>query len=72
MSSPSVLWVGVGKSALTVRFIQSHFVEEYDPTIEGGDSSSNHIHRQSLFLVSSPDGGIVLTLLSGLVWYRLV
>ena len=26
---------GVGKSALTVRFIQSHFVEEYDPTIEG-------------------------------------
>jgi len=25
---------GVGKSALTVRFIQSHFVEEYDPTIE--------------------------------------
>ena len=30
-------WIGVGKSALTVRFIQSHFVEEYDPTIEGGD-----------------------------------
>ena len=28
-------WAGVGKSALTVRFIQSHFVEEYDPTIEG-------------------------------------
>ena len=27
--------IGVGKSALTVRFIQSHFVEEYDPTIEG-------------------------------------
>jgi len=25
---------GVGKSALTVRFIQSHFVIEYDPTIE--------------------------------------
>ncbi|EPQ52697.1 hypothetical protein GLOTRDRAFT_46657 [Gloeophyllum trabeum ATCC 11539] len=25
---------GVGKSALTVRYIQSHFVEEYDPTIE--------------------------------------
>ena len=33
-----LLWVGVGKSALTVRFIQSHFVEEYDPTIEGGVS----------------------------------
>ncbi|KAJ6233289.1 ras-like protein rasb [Anaeramoeba flamelloides] len=25
---------GVGKSALTVQFVQSHFVEEYDPTIE--------------------------------------
>jgi len=25
---------GVGKSALTVRFIQGHFVIEYDPTIE--------------------------------------
>ncbi|KAK0469914.1 ras family-domain-containing protein [Desarmillaria tabescens] len=26
--------VGVGKSALTIQFIQSHFVDEYDPTIE--------------------------------------
>lgn len=25
---------GVGKSALTIQFIQSHFVEYYDPTIE--------------------------------------
>lgn len=25
---------GVGKSALTIQFIQSHFVEDYDPTIE--------------------------------------
>eukprot|EP00034_Subulatomonas_tetraspora_P001159 GABW01001448.1.p1 GENE.GABW01001448.1~~GABW01001448.1.p1 ORF type:complete len:126 (+),score=14.46 GABW01001448.1:68-445(+) len=25
---------GVGKSALTVRFIQGNFVEKYDPTIE--------------------------------------
>ncbi|KAJ7736814.1 small GTPase superfamily [Mycena metata] len=25
---------GVGKSALTIQFIQSHFVVEYDPTIE--------------------------------------
>ncbi|KZT06042.1 ras protein [Laetiporus sulphureus 93-53] len=25
---------GVGKSALTIQFIQSHFVTEYDPTIE--------------------------------------
>lgn len=27
--------VGVGKSALTLQFIQSHFIDEYDPTIEG-------------------------------------
>jgi hypothetical protein len=26
---------GIGKSALTIRFIQDHFVDEYDPTIEG-------------------------------------
>ncbi|KAI8644741.1 ras-like protein 1 [Parasitella parasitica] len=25
---------GVGKSALTIQFIQAHFVDEYDPTIE--------------------------------------
>lgn len=29
------LFAGVGKSALTIQFIQSHFVDEYDPTIEG-------------------------------------
>ena len=28
-------FTGVGKSCLTIQFIQSHFVEEYDPTIEG-------------------------------------
>ncbi|KAJ3425688.1 ras-like protein rasb [Anaeramoeba flamelloides] len=25
---------GVGKSSLTIQFVQSHFIEEYDPTIE--------------------------------------
>jgi hypothetical protein len=30
---------GVGKSALTIQFIQSHFVDEYDPTIEGAPTS---------------------------------
>ncbi|KAH3762970.1 Ras GTPase [Pelomyxa schiedti] len=25
---------GVGKSSLTIQFIQGHFIEEYDPTIE--------------------------------------
>lgn len=25
---------GVGKSALIIQFVQNHFLEEYDPTIE--------------------------------------
>jgi Ras family len=33
--SPAMLIIGVGKSALTIQLIQSHFVDEYDPTIEG-------------------------------------
>ncbi|KAF3384724.1 Ras-like protein [Penicillium rolfsii] len=31
---------GVGKSCLTIQLIQSHFVDEYDPTIEGHFSLS--------------------------------
>ncbi|RXK38308.1 Ras-like protein 1 [Tremella mesenterica] len=31
---PLLKSLGVGKSALTIQFIQSHFVDEYDPTIE--------------------------------------
>lgn len=25
---------GVGKSAITLRFVQNNFIDEYDPTIE--------------------------------------
>ena len=35
---------GVGKSALTIQFIQSHFVDEYDPTIEGECSCALCLH----------------------------
>jgi hypothetical protein len=36
---------GVGKSALTVRFTQDVFLENYDPTIEGMSSSCrNNFH----------------------------
>jgi hypothetical protein len=41
--SPSPL-PGVGKSALTIQFIQSHFVDEYDPTIEGAHQLSRIIY----------------------------
>src|SRR6267142_1121012 len=34
---------GVGKSALTIQFIQSHFVAEYDPTIEGAFHSLRYV-----------------------------
>jgi GTPase SAR1 family protein len=30
---------GVGKSCLTIQLIQSHFVDEYDPTIEGAQTT---------------------------------
>ena len=33
---------GVGKSCLTIQLIQSHFVDEYDPTIEGPQDSASH------------------------------
>lgn len=38
---------GVGKSCLTIQLIQSHFVDEYDPTIEGTPPHS----QRALFLL---------------------
>jgi len=32
---------GVGKSCLTIQLIQSHFVDEYDPTIEGAQTMAH-------------------------------
>jgi GTPase SAR1 family protein len=34
---------GVGKSAITLQFVQSHFVDEYDPTIEGEYSTVRQV-----------------------------
>lgn len=39
---------GVGKSSITIRFIQNHFVDEYDPTIE--DS-----YRKQMVIKGIPD-----------------
>nr|CAD24769.1 small G protein [Oscheius tipulae] len=41
---------GVGKSALTIQFIQNHFVEEYDPTIEDSYRKQVVIDGETCFL----------------------
>ena len=41
---------GVGKSALTVQFIQNHFVEEYDPTIEDSYRKQVSIDNETCIL----------------------
>lgn len=41
---------GVGKSALTIQLIQSHFVDEYDPTIEDSYRKPCVIDDQSALL----------------------
>ncbi|KAL6080181.1 Ras- protein Rap-1A [Balamuthia mandrillaris] len=41
---------GVGKSAITVRFIQGNFVEKYDPTIEDSYRKECEVDGQSCVL----------------------
>lgn len=41
---------GVGKSALTVQFIQGHFVDEYDPTIEDSYRKELIVDNESVAL----------------------
>ena len=43
---------GVGKSCLTIQLIQSHFVDEYDPTIEG---MSLFLHDVESLLIKATD-----------------
>ena len=45
---------GVGKSCLTIQLIQSHFVDEYDPTIEGPPLHQSLRSGESL-PISGPD-----------------
>lgn len=44
---------GVGKSCLTIQLIQSHFVDEYDPTIEGSYPSFTFPRTSYLDLVAN-------------------
>jgi len=41
---------GVGKSAITIRFIQNHFVLEYDPTIEDSYRKQVRIDEETAVL----------------------
>jgi len=41
---------GVGKSALTVQFIQNVFLEEYDPTIEDSYRKHAKVEDKTCFL----------------------
>lgn len=44
---------GVGKSAFTIQFIQNHFVDEYDPTIEGTLGASEQTLTRQIRTASS-------------------
>ncbi|KAJ1956169.1 RAS1 protein, partial [Dispira parvispora] len=41
---------GVGKSALTIRFVRSYFIEEYDPTIEDSYTKNCKVDGEEAFL----------------------
>ncbi len=41
---------GVGKSAITIQFIQNHFIKEYDPTIEDSYRKQVKIDNKICFL----------------------
>ncbi|GAA5936011.1 Ras family protein [Sporobolomyces koalae] len=45
---------GVGKSALTIQFIQSHFVDEYDPTIVRDASLSSIVCTRDMHEAGIP------------------
>ena len=41
---------GVGKSAITIQFIQNHFINDYDPTIEDSYTKQVVIDEETCFL----------------------
>ena len=50
---------GVGKSALTVQFVQGIFVEKYDPTIEDSYRKQVEVDGQQCMLEILDTGGTV-------------
>ena len=51
---------GVGKSALTVQFVQEIFVEKYDPTIEDSYRKQVEIDSQQCMLEILDTAGTVM------------
>jgi small GTP-binding protein len=62
---------GVGKSALTIQFIQSHFVEEYDPTIEDSYRKQCVIDEEVAVLDILDTAGQEVTYMHHNSWYCL-
>lgn len=54
---------GVGKSALTVQFVQSIFVEKYDPTIEDSYRKQVEVDGQQCMLEILDTAGIYTIIL---------
>jgi small GTP-binding protein len=54
---------GVGKSALTVQFVQGIFVEKYDPTIEDSYRKQVEVDGQQCMLEILDTAGTVCNLL---------
>jgi len=47
---------GVGKSALTIQFMENRFVEDYDPTIEGTSVRLPSLARAQQMRMRNADG----------------
>jgi len=65
---------GVGKSALTVQFVQGIFVEKYDPTIEDSYRKQVEVDGQQCMLEILDTAGTVsqLTFISTSLFFFLV
>ena len=63
---------GVGKSALTVQFVQGIFVEKYDPTIEDSYRKQVEVDGQQCMLeILDTAGTVSHTIIVILFWFRM-
>ena len=65
---------GVGKSALTLRYIQNQFVSEYDPTIEDMYSKSTTIDNQiqNIQLLDTAGQEDYVCIIHIIIWYMTI